>query len=168
MGRRKKGSTSLPSGAISAPIILNAAWQASPRSKNKRGTRYFLVRLRFPSTGFVEEVLFRTQHLITTIPHPGRDNWFVKPFGFHSVVHDTTSIGFVVEDILDGHSWKRFTSTSFNLLTKKTPLPDLGCGFILFLATTARTIPTFMYFWLTSYNQSPFDFLLNYLSNLYT
>ena len=45
-----------------------------------------------------------TQHLITPIPHPGRDNGNVKPFGFHSVVHDTANIGLVVEDILDGHS----------------------------------------------------------------
>ena len=45
-----------------------------------------------------------TQHLIATIPQPYRDNGFVKPFYFHSIMNDTTSIGLVVEDILDGHS----------------------------------------------------------------
>ena len=57
------------------------------------------------------------QEFVTPIPHPSRDDGFVKPFGFHSIVNDTTSIGLVVEDVFDSHSWKRFTSTSFNLLT---------------------------------------------------
>ena len=58
-----------------------------------------------------------TQHLITPIPHPSRDNGFVKPFGFHSIMDDTASIGLVVEDILDGHSRKGLPSSSQNLLT---------------------------------------------------
>ena len=45
-----------------------------------------------------------TQHLITTIPQSSRDDGFMKPFRFHSVVDDTVSISLVVEDILDGHS----------------------------------------------------------------
>ena len=52
----------------------------------------------------LSEDFLSTQHLITTIPQPSRDNGFVKSFGFHSIVDDTTSIGLVVEDILDGHS----------------------------------------------------------------
>ena len=63
------------------------------------------------------EDFWSTQYLVTKIPHPGWYNWFVKPIGFHSIVHDTTSIVLVVEDVFYSHSWKWLTYTSFNLLT---------------------------------------------------
>jgi hypothetical protein len=59
---------------------------------------------KFNSAKPISEDFSSTQHLIATIPHPGRDNGLVKPFGFHSIVDDTASIGLVVEEILDGHS----------------------------------------------------------------
>ena len=86
------------------------------RSKNKTMTyqvnttrvEHLAILPGYGSNGILprldSEDFLLTQHLITPIPHPGRDNRFVKPFGFHAIMHDTASIGLVVEDILDGHS----------------------------------------------------------------
>ena len=45
-----------------------------------------------------------TPHLIAPIPQPSRDNRWVSSLGFDPIVDDTTDVGLVVEDILDGHS----------------------------------------------------------------
>ena len=45
-----------------------------------------------------------TQHLIAPIPQPSRDDRWVSSLGFDPIVDDTTDVGLVVEDILDGHS----------------------------------------------------------------
>ena len=58
-----------------------------------------------------------TQHLIAPIPQPSRDDRFVSSLRFDPIVDDTTDVGLVVEDILDGHPGKWFGSTSQNLLT---------------------------------------------------
>ena len=44
-----------------------------------------------------------TQHLITPIPQPSRDDRWVSSLRFDPIVDDPTDVGLVVEDILDGH-----------------------------------------------------------------
>ena len=72
-----------------------------------------------PGKGYkpISEDSSSTQHLITPVPQPGRDDRWVSGFRFDPIMDNTADVGLVVEDILDGHTGKWFGSTSPNLLT---------------------------------------------------